>query len=158
MNKIVALLVAFLATTTAFAPMQKASTSTTELNAIFDNIANMDLFAPKKNQNKYGARSGKNLKVAEIKGGYVPDGLTESQYNQIRSEAASKKAANYQRNVAKAGIFENYTEFYKKRGTQEGGSWMNLANNGHKMVKTKYDWSGADGAVRDARASGANKN
>jgi hypothetical protein len=34
----------------------------------------MDLFAPKKNQNKYGARAGKNLGPKSIgSGGYVPD-------------------------------------------------------------------------------------
>jgi hypothetical protein len=141
MNKIVALLVAFLAAANAFAPVQPQSKAiSTELNALFDRINNMDLF--KKETNMYGARSKKNLKVAEIKGGYVPDGLTEEQYNQIRKEAVAKKEANYQRNVKKAGIFENFTEFYKQRGTSEGGAWLKGANRGHKMVKTKYDWSG----------------
>ena len=142
MMKVVSLLVAFLATSSAFAPVQQPKASSTELNALFDAINGMDLFAPKKNQNKYGARSGKNLKVAEIKGGYVPDGLTEAQYNKIRSDAAAKKEANYQRNVKKAGVFEDFTDFYLKRGTAEGGSWLKSAAKGHKMVKTKYDWSG----------------
>lgn len=109
----------------------------------------MDLFAPKKNQNKYGARSGKNLGPKAIgSGGYVPDGLSASQYNSIRSSEAAKKEANYQRNVKKAGIFQDYTAFYLKRGTNEGGSWMNEPNRGHDMVKTKYDWSGQKNDVK----------
>merc|ERR1711957_689640 len=52
-----------------------------------------------------------------------------------------KKAANYQRNVKKAGVFEDYTEFYTERGTNENGGWMKLPNGGHRMAKTKYDWS-----------------
>jgi len=55
-----------------------------------------------------------------------------------------RKKSNYKKNVDKAGIFENYTEFYVKRGTEEGGSFLNMANNGHKMVKTKFDWTGND--------------
>lgn len=83
------------------------------------------------------------LKTGVIgEGGYVPDGLTASQYNKIRADAAAKKEANYQRNVKKAGIFEDFTEFYKKRGTGEGGNWLKQAGRGHAFVKTKYDWSG----------------
>merc|ERR1712003_555361 len=77
---------------------------------------------------------------------YVPSGLTASQYNSIRAEAQKKKDANYARNVAKAGVYENYTEFYKKRGTDTNGSWYGVIN-GHKMVKTKFDWSGKTNTV-----------
>ena len=109
----------------------------------------MDLFAPKKNRNKYGARSGKNLGPKSIgSGGYVPDGLTAAQYNSIRSSEAAKKEANYQRNVKKAGIFEDFTDFYLKRGTSEGGAWLKSAGRGHKYVKTKYDWSGKKNEVK----------
>lgn len=73
---------------------------------------------------------------------YIPSGLTKAQYEKIRAESDKKKAANYQKNVAKAGVFEDYTEFYVKRGTEVNGSWMNLPNLGHRMAKTKYDWSG----------------
>ncbi|CAB9503810.1 expressed unknown protein [Seminavis robusta] len=146
MMKVVALLVAFLATASAFAPMTPTNAptkSSTAVYSLFDSITGMDLFAPKKDQNKYGARTGKNLKIGTIgSGSYVPDGLTQAQYNKIRAEAASKKEANYQRNVAKAGKFEDFTEFYKQRGTSEGGSWLKAAGRGHKYVKTKYDWSG----------------
>ena len=109
----------------------------------------MDLFAPKKDQNNYGARSGKNLGPKAIgSGGYVPDGLTASQYNNIRSAEAAKKDANYQRNVKKAGKFLDFTDFYLKRGTSEGGSWLKSAGRGHEFVKTKYDWSGKNNDVK----------
>lgn len=109
----------------------------------------MDLFAPKKDQNKYGARAGKNLGPKTIgSGGYVPDGLTASQYNSIRASEAAKKDANYKRNVAKAGKFLDFTQFYLQRGTSEGGSWLNAANRGHTMVKTKYDFSGEKDDVK----------
>jgi len=73
---------------------------------------------------------------------YVPNGLTREQYASIRSKDDAKKNANYQRNVAKAGVFEDYTEFYKKRGTDVGESWFKSPTRGHRMAKTKYDWSG----------------
>ncbi|GMI11218.1 hypothetical protein TrRE_jg11762, partial [Triparma retinervis] len=49
---------------------------------------------------------------------------------------------NYQKNVAKAGKFEDYTDFYLKRGTDINGNWLKSVTRGHKMVKTKYDWAG----------------
>jgi len=105
----------------------------------------MDLFAPVSDQNDYGARGNKKLSTGKLtEKSYVPSGLTKAQYEKIRADADGKKAANYKRNVAKAGIFENYTEFYLKRGTEENGSFLNMPNNGHKMVKTKFDWSGSD--------------
>jgi len=143
MFKTVALLLTLLATASAFAPASVNSRPSTAINSLFDDIANMDLFAPKKNQNKYGARGAKNLRVKSIgSGGYVPDGLSTSQYNGIRSSEAAKKEANYQRNVKKAGVFEDFTDFYLKRGTGEGGNWLKAPNLGHRMVKTKYDYSG----------------
>lgn len=75
----------------------------------------------------------------------MPNGLTKAQYEKIRAEEVAKKEANYKRNVAKAGIFEDYTEFYTKRGTDLTGAWKKSVTNGHKMVKTKYDWSGKKG-------------
>jgi len=85
----------------------------------------------------------RQLKTGSIgSGGYVPDGLTASQYNAIRSSEAAKKEANYQRNKSKAGKFLDFTQFYLKRGTAEGGSWLKSAGRGHEFVKTKYDWSG----------------
>jgi len=108
----------------------------------FSTISNMDLWAPVKDSNNYGGRSKKNMKTGKITNdSYIPSGLTKAQYEKIRSDTDKKKAANYQRNVAKAGVFEDYTEFYVKRGSDEGGKWMNLPNLGHRMAKTKYDWS-----------------
>ena len=104
----------------------------------------MDLFAPVSDQNDYGARSKKTLTTGKIEAGksYVPGGLTAAEYEKIRNSEAQKKAANYQRNVAKAGKFEDYAEFYKQRGTDTTQNWIKAPNRGHKMVKTKFDWSG----------------
>lgn len=139
-------LAATMATTSAFIPASPSTTtsSATQLNeSLFQKIANMDLWAPVADSNNYGARAKKAVKTGALTDrSYVPTGLTKAQYEKIRAEADKKKAANYQRNVAKAGVFEDYTEFYKKRGTEEGGNWMKLPNLGHRMAKTKYDWSG----------------
>ena len=107
-------------------------------------VFDMDLFAPKADQNDYGARGRKNLKQGTITAGssYVPSGLTADEYNKIRKEAAAKKEANYQRNVAKAGKFLDYTKFYLDRGTDVSQDWFKSATKGHQMAKTKYDWSG----------------
>ena len=53
---------ACMASASAFAPASegRASTSLSE-KAFFSRIFDMDLFAPKANQNDYGARSGKNV-------------------------------------------------------------------------------------------------
>jgi hypothetical protein len=50
--------------------------------------------------------------------------------------------------MAKAGIFEDFTEWYKQRGTDLNQSWVKSVTQGHTMVKTKYDWSGTQ---QDAR-------
>jgi hypothetical protein len=71
---------------------------------------------------------------------YIPSGLTAAQYNDLRGAAVSKKKANYERNVKKAGIFEDYTDFYIKRGTDTKSSWKKDVTLGHRMAKTKYDW------------------
>uniref|UniRef100_UPI0017822571 hypothetical protein n=1 Tax=Pseudomonas aeruginosa TaxID=287 RepID=UPI0017822571 len=69
--------------------------------------------------------------------------ITREQYAKSRQAAADKKKANYQRNVNKAGVFEDYTEFYIKRGTDTNADWKKKSNTlGHRMAKTKYDWSG----------------
>lgn len=133
----------------AFAPTpvtkKTVTTTTSQLHeSLFKKISNMDLWAPVSDSNDYGARS-KKKKIVTGKltdKSYVPAGLTKAQYEKVRAEADSKKAANYQKNVAKAGVFIDYTDFYLKRGTSENGSWMKLPNLGHRMAKTKYDWSG----------------
>eukprot|EP00551_Chaetoceros_affinis_P012681 CAMPEP_0203663896 /NCGR_PEP_ID=MMETSP0090-20130426/1396_1 /ASSEMBLY_ACC=CAM_ASM_001088 /TAXON_ID=426623 /ORGANISM="Chaetoceros affinis, Strain CCMP159" /LENGTH=158 /DNA_ID=CAMNT_0050526941 /DNA_START=62 /DNA_END=538 /DNA_ORIENTATION=+ len=135
------------ASASAFAPSQQPSGSTTQLSAekksFFKTVFDMDLFAPKADQNDYGARSKKTLTRGEITGkSYIPAGLTAEQYKKIRAAEDKKKADNYQRNVKKAGVFEDYTEFYKKRGTDVGESWFKSPTRGHRMAKTKYDWSG----------------
>merc|ERR1712032_434766 len=121
------------AVASAFRPMLNSPRTTVARNALFE---------PVKDQNDYGARNRKKqLRTGEItKKSYVPDGLTAAQYKKIRADQDSKKKANYEKNVKKAGKFEDFTEFYKLRGTEIGGDWLKSAARGHKMVKTKYDW------------------
>ncbi len=71
---------------------------------------------------------------------YVPAGLSKKEYEKIRSADVAKKEANYQRNVKKAGVFEDYTAFYTKRGTDTKQAWYKDANRGHRMAKTKYSF------------------
>ena len=78
-------------------------------------------------------------------GSYVPSGLSAAEYEKIRSQEAAKKKANYDRNVKKAGVFEDYTEFYKKRGTDTNQAWAKSATRGHRMAKTKYDYDDVGG-------------
>jgi hypothetical protein len=68
--------------------------------------------------------------------------LTRAQYEAIRAADDKKKAENYQKNVAKAGKFLDYTKFYIERGTDTSEAWNKDINKGHRMAKTKYDWSG----------------
>merc|ERR1712106_74586 len=114
--------------------------------SIFSVVTELDLFAPKKDQNDYGARNKKKMTVGKIdaKKSYVPSGMTASQYNKIRGNADKKKRANYAKNVAKAGVFEDYTEFYIQRGTDKSSKWASSVTNGHRMAKTKFDWTGKE--------------
>mmetsp|Transcript_28450 Transcript_28450/g.28804 ORF Transcript_28450/g.28804 Transcript_28450/m.28804 type:complete len:187 (-) Transcript_28450:351-911(-) len=133
-----------------FAPAasQGGRTGTQLQKSIFDAISDMDLWAPDKDSNEYGARNKKKLSIGEIKKGksYVPDGLTASEYSNIRKKQQKSKDDNYKRNVAKAGVFEDYTEFYTKRGTDADMEWAKNKNTlGHRFAKTKYDWAGTKG-------------
>eukprot|EP00429_Kryptoperidinium_foliaceum_P013171 CAMPEP_0176031968 /NCGR_PEP_ID=MMETSP0120_2-20121206/15771_1 /TAXON_ID=160619 /ORGANISM="Kryptoperidinium foliaceum, Strain CCMP 1326" /LENGTH=153 /DNA_ID=CAMNT_0017365275 /DNA_START=92 /DNA_END=553 /DNA_ORIENTATION=- len=140
--KTAALFVTSLAAVSAFAPAPAGRTSTQINESLFDKIFSMDLFEPVKDQNDYGARNKKKLATGKISdNSYVPSGLTASQYQAIRDRDNKKKAANYERNVKKAGIFEDFTEFYKKRGTDTSQSWAKSATRGHRMAKTKYDFA-----------------
>lgn len=134
---------ATVASASAFAPAPKAPQSTQLNESLFKKISNLDLWAPVSDSNDYGGRAKKNVKTGSLTDrSYVPSGLTKAQYEKIRADTDAKKAANYQKNVNKAGIFQDYTEFYTKRGSEENGSWLKMPNRGHDMAKTKYDWSG----------------
>merc|ERR1712032_1601091 len=139
------------ASASAFAPASppvKSSTTTALNESLFKKVSNLDLWAPVKDSNTYGARSKKNLKTGTLTDrSYIPSGLTKAQYEQVRKEADAKKEARYQKNVKKAGVFQDYTAFYMKRGSDENGSWMKMPNRGHDMAKTKYDWSGETDAA-----------
>merc|ERR1712029_1104662 len=90
--------------------------------------------------------SMQNLKVGKIgSNSYVPSGLSADQYNKIRGDEKNKRDQNYARNVAKAFKYQDYTEFYKKRGTDTKQDWIKSVTRGHAMAKTKYDWSGKAG-------------
>mmetsp|Transcript_59607 Transcript_59607/g.172660 ORF Transcript_59607/g.172660 Transcript_59607/m.172660 type:complete len:154 (+) Transcript_59607:28-489(+) len=139
--KTAALFVTSLAAVSAFAPMPVGRSSTQINESLFDKIFAMDLFTPVKDQNDYGARNKKNIKTAKIgSNSYVPAGLTPAQYQAIRDRDDKKKAANYERNVKKAGVFEDFTDFYLKRGTDTTQSWAKSPTRGHRMAKTKYDF------------------
>ncbi|CAJ1959213.1 unnamed protein product [Cylindrotheca closterium] len=145
--KVLALL-SLLGVVAAFAPAQQGRAVTAQ-NALFDDIFGMDLFAPKKDQNDYGARNKKKLVQGKIgAGSYVPAGLTAAEYQKIRDAEDKKKKANYDRNVKKAGVFEDYTEFYMKRGTDSSQKWKKSATLGHRMAKTKYDF---DSVAKDGK-------
>lgn len=89
------------------------------------------------------------LKVGKIgDNSYVPSGLTADEYNKIRGAEKSKKDANYAKNVAKAGQFKDYTDFYIKRGTDVNSGWKKSVTLGHDMAKTKYDWSGKENNIK----------
>lgn len=138
---------AAVASASAFAPQSPART-TTSLQAgkksIASRIFDMDLFKDVADQNDYGARGKKKLTTGNIgSNSYVPAGLSAAEYNKVRNNDLAKKNANYARNVAKAGVFEDYTDFYTKRGTDTAESWFKSVTRGHRMVKTKFDWSGA---------------
>ena len=79
-------------------------------------IFDMDLFKDKSTQNDYGARGAKKITLGKIQAGksYVPSGLTAAQFDAKRKADKAKKDAGYKRNVAKAGVFEDYTAFYTK--------------------------------------------
>ena len=144
---------------TAFAPATTNGRVETTLSAkksaepqkksLAGRIFDLDLFAPVADQNDYGARSKKKIVTGKITDkSYVPSGLTKAQYEKIRAEERARKEANYKAKMAKAGIFEDFTEWYKQRGTDLNQSWVKSVTRGHTMVKTKYDWSGTQ---QDAR-------
>ena len=138
---------ACVASASAFAPSSngRQATELAEKKTFFKTIFDMDLFAPKSGQNDYGARDSKNLGPAKLgSNSYVPNGLTAAQYEAIRKKEADAKKANYQRNVAKAGKFLDYTDFYTRRGTDTSEAWAKSKTKGHEMAKTKYDWSGSN--------------
>lgn len=136
---------ALIGSAAAFAPQQagRPATSLAEKKSVAATIFGMDLFAPVSDQNDYGARNKKNLAQGKIgSNSYVPNGLSAAQYNAIRDKETAKKKANYDRNVAKAGKFLDYTKFYTERGTDTNQSWFKSVTRGHRMAKTKFDWSG----------------
>jgi hypothetical protein len=81
------------------------------------------------------------LKVGAIgANSYVPAGLTAEQFKKVRAADAAKKDKSYKKNVSKAGVFEDYTKFYIKRGTDTSQAWKKSPTLGHRMAKTKYDF------------------
>lgn len=68
--------------------------------------------------------------------------MTKEQYEKVRNKDNKAKADKYAMNVAKAGKFLDYTQFYLDRGTDTNENWNKDINKGHRMAKTKYDWSG----------------
>lgn len=146
MKLTIAVAFTLLASALAFAPQPTGTRVAVSCDALFDGIAGMDLFDRKKSM--YGARSTKDLRTGKIGDkSYIPNGLTKAQYEKIRLDAQTKKDANYKKNVKKAGIFMDYTDFYMKRGTDLNAAWKKSVTLGHDMAKTKFDWSGKDASV-----------
>jgi len=50
--------------------------------------------------------------------------------------------------VAKGGKFQDYTDFFIKRGTGKNDDWMNSVTNSHTMAKTKYNWGAEDLSIK----------
>ena len=146
MKLTIAVAFTLLASALAFAPQPTGTRVAVSCDALFDGIAGMDLFDRKKSM--YGARSKKDLSVGKIGDkSYIPNGLTKAQYEKVRKDAQTKKDANYSKNVKKAGVFMDYTDFYMKRGTDLNAGWKKSVTLGHDMAKTKFDWSGKDTSV-----------
>jgi len=57
---------ALVAAIQGFAPVSKGRAGSKLNGSLFDAIANMDLFAPKADQNTYGARAKKNVSTRSI--------------------------------------------------------------------------------------------
>jgi len=152
----VAIVLVVAATVQGFTPSSRqlvpggrvGGTSTELQKSIFDAISDMDLWAPDKDANTYGARKKKKLGIGDIKAGksYVPDGLTAAQYQELRKKQETSKKDNYQRNMSKRNTHGRYYEFYKDRGTDLNADWAKNKNTlGHTFAKTKYDWQGKEG-------------
>jgi len=82
-----------------------------EKKSVASRIFELDLFAPVADQNDYGARKKKKIVTGKLTdNSYVPAGLTKAQYAKIRQDEKAKKESNYKAKMAKAGIFEDFTE------------------------------------------------
>ena len=140
------LVLSLVASANAFAPSKNGRPETAlsaEGKTFFNRVFELDLFAPVADQNDYGARKKKKLTQGKITDkSYIPSGLTKAQYAKLRAEEVARKNAKYQQNAKKAGVYEDFTEWYKKRGTDLGQGWTKSVTLGHRMAKTKYDWSG----------------
>lgn len=82
----------------------------------------------------------------------MPAGLSKSEYEKIRAREAAKKEQKYAEKSKNAFKFIDFTKFYLDRGTDENGSWLKAPALGHRMAKTKYDFSGNKDRA-DPRAS-----
>jgi len=124
---------------------KKVAPKVAEKKTIFRRINEMDLYAPFKTKNEFGARSKKDLRVGKIdaKKSYIPSGMNAAQYTAMRNKEQSNKDARYAK--AKANTFTVFTDWYIKRGTDVSDNWRETLLKGHTMVKTKYDWQ-ADAA------------
>ncbi|CAM9412795.1 unnamed protein product [Heterosigma akashiwo] len=81
--------------------------------------------------------------------GYVPDGLTEAEYEAIKAEAAAKKVANKKKKVT--GKFEDLTEWLMARDKKYPGT----VGKGHRMAKANFDEAAF---TRNSPRSAVNKN
>jgi len=68
-------LVALVASASAFVPAGQNSRVSVQQNALADSIFGLDLFAPVKDQNNYGARAKKNVSGKTFRSSLIPDSL-----------------------------------------------------------------------------------
>lgn len=71
--------------------------------------------------------------------------MSAADYAKIRNGDKAKNDKNYQRNVSKAGKFQDFDKFYTQRGTDTTDAWVKTVGRGHTFAKTKYDFSGKGG-------------
>lgn len=111
---------------------------TTVTKAVFE----MDLWAPVKDSNQYGARRQKSMAVGKLsKNSYVPAGMSKADYDKIRTNEKQAKTNRYNKYAAKKDEYGDFQDFYVARGTDKNAAWKSVTNN-HAMCKTKYDWQG----------------
>jgi len=109
--------------------------------ALADQIFGMDLFTPVKDQNNYGARAKKGIKLGELTTkSYVPAGMTKAEYEKIRKSEKAAKEKKYKEKASNAFKYTDFTKWYSQRGTELSQAWKKSVTLGHNMAKTKYDW------------------
>merc|ERR1711865_372770 len=127
-----------------FAPVAPSSTTTALQGSLFDGIAGMDLYAPKKDQNEYGARKKKKLSVGKIQAGksYVPDGLT-AKHTKVSVPNNRRRRNRITPATLRRRVCLKITPTFTRSVVPISQDWAKNKNTlGHRFAKTKFDWAG----------------